>query len=201
MIPEQTVIYFPVILKKRWLDCPDPKILKNRSQCRHLSWILVLGWLKINLDRYLTYPSIVLEHEVENEVKLIIVLIFSWMFLNDSRLSSREFGSVLSRCIPRANWGSIFRMLIKKLYRRFMVTFVNVLAKEKMSGWLGMKISILIIKIIILVTNEFFKVRNFPKKFYKKYFFFFLIFYEAIIDKGQLTSELDRLKEQLNNLE
>ena len=172
MIPEQTVIYFPVILKKRWLDCPDPKILKNRSQCRHLSWILVLGWLKINLDRYLTYPSIVLEHEVENEVKLIIVLIFSWMFLNDSRLSSREFGSVLSRCIPRANWGSIFRMLIKKLYRRFMVTFVNVLAKEKMSGWLGMKISILIIKIIILVTNEFFKVRNFPKKFYKKYFFF-----------------------------
>ena len=173
MIPEQTVIYFPVILKKRWLDCPDPKILKNRSQCRHLSWILVLGWLKINLDRYLTYPSIVLEHEVENEVKLIIVLIFSWMFLNDSRLSSREFGSVLSRCIPRANWGSIFRMLIKKLYRRFMVTFVNVLAKEKMSGWLGMKISILIIKIIILVTNEFFKVRNFPKKFYKKYLFFF----------------------------
>ena len=201
MIPEQTVIYFPVILKKRWLDCPDPKILKNRSQCRHLSWILVLGWLKINLDRYLTYPSIVLEHEVENEVKLIIVLIFSWMFLNDSRLSSREFGSVLSRCIPRANWGSIFRMLIKKLYRRFMVTFVNVLAKEKMSGWLGMKISILIIKIIILVTNEFFKVRNFPKKFYKKYLFFFLIFYEAIIDKGQLTYELDRLKEQLNNLE
>ena len=44
-----------------------------------------------------------------------------------------------------------------------------------------------------------FRIIIFSWKFAKKYFF--LIFYKAIIDKGQLTSELDRLKEQLNNLE